>query len=373
MISLIIAILAFSFIIIFHELGHFLFARLFSVGVVSFSLGMGPSLISKVIGNTEYALRAIPFGGSCLMVGEELDEREDRSDDEDLIIDGRHYRPSEQFVRKRPWQRFLIVFGGALFNFILAFILAVVISSNVGADIPMVMETEAGLPAAEAGLEAGDIITDIGAPGDTKPIHLSRELYLYLYLNSGSFSSEDPISIGYIDAEDGMRKQTVFYPFYDEEAGSFRMGLSYSLAYQPLHGIMDTVRYSIYNIGYCLTSTFESLKLILTGGVERTDVMGPVRLVSTIDETVEEAAGYGLWTMVMSLFNLMIIISASLGISNLLPIPALDGGRLIFILIELITGHAVPKAIEEKIHIAGMLLLLMLMVIIMVNDISLIM
>ncbi len=373
MISLIVAIIAFGFIIIFHELGHFLFAKLFSVGVVNFSIGMGPKLWSKVMGNTEYSLRVLPFGGSCMMVGEELDEQEPEEADRDIIvIDGRAYKASEQFVRKRPWQRLLIVCGGALFNFILAFLLSIVICSEVGTDLPVVTAVETDMPAYGSGIEAGDLISGIYIGDEGRKIHLSRELYLFLYLHGASFSENVPVRLSYIDHETGKEGEAVFYPAYSEETKSVRMGISYSLSYVRTEGIFDTIRYSFYNIGYCLSSTFESLKLILTGGVERTDVMGPVRLVSTIDETVEEAYDYGLWTTLMSLFNMMIIISASLGISNLLPIPALDGGRLIFIVIEMLTRHAVPKEIEAKIHIAGMAFLLLLMVLIMVNDISLI-
>ena len=134
----------------------------------------------------------------------------------------------------------------------------------------------------------------------------------------------------------------------------------------------NTNSYSIYNVRYCLISALQSIKLVLTGGAQREDVMGPVRMVNTIDQTVDEASDYGIWMTLLTVFNIMIIISASLGVMNLLPIPALDGGRLIFILIEMVTGKGVPKEIEARIHVAGMAVLLMLMVLIMFNDISII-
>ena len=387
MISFIIALIALGLIVTIHELGHFLFAKLFSVGVVSFSLGMGPKLVSKVYHNTEYALCALPIGGSCLMAGEELDESPEEGGggskgsegydrghvhaaSRDIVIDGRIYKDSEQFVRKKPWQRFLIIAGGPIFNFLLALILSFVICAGVGADIPAILNTEAGLPAAEAGLSKGDVISSIELDGKDASIYLSRDLYLFLYLNESSFSEDSLITIGYYDAEDGQHRTVSLYPEYDEAAGSYVMGIGYSLGYQKLDSLWDMLRYSFYNIRYCLVSALESVKMLVGGQASREDVMGPVRIVSTIDQTVDEASDYGLWALMMTLFNLMIIISASLGVTNLLPLPALDGGRLIFIIIELLSGRAVPKEIEARIHMAGMVLLLAAMVFIVFNDIS---
>ena len=370
LISIIISIIALGLIITIHELGHFLFAKLFSVGVVSFSLGMGPSLISRVYNNTEYALRILPFGGSCLMAGEELDEADSRDPDGRLLIDGRYYDSSEQFVRKIPWQRFLIIFGGPLFNFLLALLLSIIMTANVGADLPFVVSLEQDMPVAETGLEPGDRITYISIDGKGKSIHLSRDLYLFLYLNSNRFSEQSEVIIGFDDVSEGKEREAVFLPVYDQESGGYLMGIGYNIAYEKLGSPLDVVRYGAYNIGYSLYSALESVKLLVSGGASREDVMGPVRIVSTIDETMDEAADYGLMVSLMSLFNLMIIISVSLGVTNILPIPALDGGRLIFILIELITGHAVPKEMEARVHTIGMAALLLLMIFIIFNDIS---
>ena len=376
MISLILAVLVLGLIIVFHELGHFLLARLFSVSVVSFSLGMGPRLWSHVSGNTEYCIRAIPFGGSCLMAGEELQDEDadsniQREPDGRLIIDGRYYDRSGQFLSKKPWQRFLIIAGGPLFNFIMAFFLSLILTASLGADKPYVAAVEPDMPAYDTGLEKGDLITAIAIGDERASIKLSRDLQLFLYLNEDDFSEGLPVRLEYIDTE-GHRKSAEFYPAYSDETESWRMGLSYSIAYMPLSGPLEVVSYSIYNVRYCLISALQSIKLVLTGGAQREDVMGPVRMVSTIDQTVDEASDYGIWMTLLTVFNIMIIISASLGVMNLLPIPALDGGRLIFILIEMVTGKGVPKEIEARIHVAGMAVLLMLMVLIMFNDISII-
>lgn len=374
MISLIIAVLVLGLIILFHELGHFLFARLFSVSVVSFSIGMGPKLWSWVSGNTEYCLRAIPFGGSCLMAGEELQDEDStvqKEPDGRLIIDGRYYDRSRQFLSKKPWQRLLIIAGGPLFNFIMAFFLSLILTGALGADKPYVVSVEEDMPAYGTGLEAGDLISAIAIGDERASIRLSRDLQLFLYLNEADLSEGLPVRLEYTDTED-RRQSTELYPAYSEDTGRWLMGLSYNIAYMPLSGPLEVIRYSAYNVRYCLISSLQSLKIVLTGGAQREDVMGPVRMVSTIDQTVDEASDYGLWMTLLTVFNIMIIISASLGVMNLLPIPALDGGRLIFIFIEMITGKGVPKDIEARIHVAGMAVLLVLMVLIMFNDISII-
>ncbi len=393
LISLIIAIIVIGFIITIHELGHFLFAKLFSVGVVSFSLGMGPKLISKVYGNTEYSLRLLPIGGSCLMAGEDLDDRLYEDEDEGklssgikdagllapslktdgseaLIIDGRRYGREEQFVYKKSWQRFFIVAGGPIFNFLLAFLLSVVFTAFMGADLPYVASIEEDMPAYEAGLSVGDLICDISANGKSSAIYTGRDLYLFLYIYSSGFDEDTVISIGYEDMESGEKKTASFTPRYDPETGSFRMGLAYNVSYSPLSGILEILSYSFYNIRYCLSSSIRSIELLVTGDVSRQDVMGPVRIVATLDETVSEASSYGIGATLLSLCNMMIVISVALGVSNLLPIPALDGGRLIFIIIELLTRRSVPKELEAKIHAAGMVVLLALMVVILINDLS---
>ena len=346
MISFIIAIIVLGLIVTFHELGHFLFSRLFSVKVINFSLGMGPELWSFVRGDTEYSLRAVPFGGSCMM-------------DEDDFLD------------KAPWKRFFIVLGGPLFNLILAFLLSLVLTADIGADIPFVAAVEKDMPAYDSGLSEGDIITCISFGEASADTHVSRDLYLFLYIHGADLTEDTVINIRYMDPADGEEGWASFRPAYSEETGSYRMGISYNMAYLPIDSPMEVIRYGAYNLRYNLVSAVESVKLLLSGGAERTDVMGPVRIVGTIDDTVSEASDYGIRFTLMTIFNIMIVISVSLGVMNLLPIPALDGGRLIFILIELIFRKPVPRKLEAAIHMGGMALLLLLMMLILFNDISL--
>lgn len=161
--KILIAVIIFSAIILFHEFGHFLFAKLNGIGVTEFSLGMGPRLFSFQKGETRYSLKLLPIGGSCAMVGEDTDEEE---------LPG-------SFNAASVGGRISVVAAGPVFNFILAFVLAVIIVGFVGYDPSEVVEVESGSPVAEAGLEKGDVITEY----DGYHVDLAKDLYVYMYLN----------------------------------------------------------------------------------------------------------------------------------------------------------------------------------------------
>lgn len=389
MTSILISILALGFIITIHELGHFLFAKLFKVGVVEFSLGMGPTVFSFVKGETRYSLRLLPFGGSCMMVGEEADESDQNEDrkiqsfvngvseektreieEEYILIDGRKYAKSSQFVFKPAWQRFLIIIAGPVFNFILAFILSIFITTQVGYDKPFINAVEQGMPANEAGLESGDLIRYISVDGSKSRVTVARDISVFLLMHQDEINSLKPVKLGYIDISDGYtKKEVIITPSFDNESGRGLMGIRFNIGYVPIEGFTELIKYSAYNVEYCIKATIKSLQMLVSGDVGKDDVMGPVRMVATMDQNVDEAMDYGLMVSLLTLFDMMILISGSLGAMNLLPVPALDGGRLLFIIIEMIRGKAVPRELESKIHMIGMTLLLIFMVLIFFNDI----
>ena len=147
------------------------------------------------------------------------------------------------------------------------------------------------------------------------------------------------------------------------------MGISGGIPRAP-KSLFETIRYSAYELRYMVDLTFQSLKMLVTGQVSRKDVAGPVGIVVMIDQTVEASSSYGILTVLINLANMCLILSANLGIMNLLPIPALDGGRLVFILIEAVRGKPVDPEKEGMIHMAGMAVLMTLMVLILFNDIA---
>ena len=185
MISLIVSILAFGIIVLIHEFGHFIMAKAFGVGVIEFSIGMGPRLMSLVRGNTRYSIKALPFGGSCLMMDEELSDDEiPRGKDGSITVDGRIYPPSCEFSSKSPIKRFIIIAAGPIFNFILAFILAVIVVANIGYQKSEIVEVEKGYPAYETGIEPGDSIISIGRD----KVRDYNDIMLYMLVHKKDFA-----------------------------------------------------------------------------------------------------------------------------------------------------------------------------------------
>lgn len=339
--SIIVALLVFSILILFHELGHFLLAKRGGIGVTSFSLGMGPAIWKKQIGETEYCLRIFPFGGSCAMVGE----------DEECDAEN-------AFNKKGVWTRISVVAAGPVFNFILAFVGSVIMILCIGVDKPFVSETMEGYPAYEAGVRAGDEIISMNGRG----IGVYRDVSLYIQLHQGE-------TVDLVYARDGERYETTIEPKLGED-GMYLMGITGG-AYSKCGNPLELVKYAGSEVGYWIHMVFDSLKMMVTGQVSREDVGGPVRIVGMIGDTYEESAKISAFAVFINMLNMLIFLSANLGVMNLLPIPALDGGRLLIMLIEVVTRKRVPEKIEGYIHLAGFAVLMSLMVLILFNDISL--
>ena len=339
--SIIVALLIFSLIITFHELGHFIPAKLSGIGLTSFSLGMGPAILKKKIGETEYCLRILPFGGSCAMVGE--DEESDAEN---------------SFQKKSVWQRIAVVAGGPVFNFIMAFIGSVIMIACIGVDKPIIAQTMDGYPAYEAGVRAGDEIISMNG----RKIGVYREVSMYIQLHQGE-------TVELVYERDNERYTSVIEPRMDEE-GYYLMGITGG-AYEKCKNPLEVVSFGVKQVNYWVRMVFDSLKMMVSGKVNREDGGGPVRIVGMIGDTYEESAKEGAFTVFINMLNMVIFLSANLGVMNLLPIPALDGGRLIFLLVEAVSGKRVPADKEGYIHLAGFAILMTLMVLILFNDISL--
>lgn len=337
--KIIIALLIFSAIIIMHELGHFLLAKLNGISVTEFSLGMGPRLLSFEHGGTRYSWKLLPFGGSCMMVGEDGEEEGEGS-----------------FGSKSVWARISVIAAGPIFNFLLAFLLSLFIVGNIGYDPAVVLGVTDGYPAAEAGLEAGDLITKMNG----KHIRLYRQFSNYAMFHEG-----ETVELEY--ERDGQRYVTTIEPLLTENG--YKYGISGSVNYRQKTGVLDTLKYSAYEVYYWIDTTIQSLGMMLQGGVELDDMSGPVGVVEAIGDTYEESKDEGTLYVWLNLFNVAILLSANLGVMNLLPIPALDGGRLFFLILEAVRRKRIEPELEAKIHFAGLMVLLVLMVVVMFNDI----
>lgn len=339
-VGIIIALFIFSAIIIFHELGHFLLAKKNGIGVTEFALGMGPNIFSFKKGETEYCLKAFPIGGLCAMVGEDTDDVSENS-----------------FNSKTVWQRISVVAAGPIFNFILAFIFSLILVGIIGYDTPVVYKTDVGGPAYEAGIMAGDVIKEVNG----KKIHMFKEVQIEVLTNKEG----EPMTV--VLERDGKEITIVITPELTED-GNYKMRI-YGGAYKKT-GLLDTLKYGVLEIRYWITSTIKSLGMLVSGRVSRTEVSGPVGIVSMIDETYQESSSDGMLYIVLNMMNIGIMLSANLGVMNLLPIPALDGGRLVFLVIEAIRGKPIPPEKEGWVHTAGFVFLMVLMVFILYNDLT---
>ena len=414
-ISIIIAILGLGFLVFFHELGHFLAAKLCHVGVLEFSIGMGPRVLSRVIGNTRYSLKLLPLGGSCAMLGEDsagsgdfltpqgrAEERAATGDDAGIDCrddvqpaagcSGSDTFPNREAGSERHWidyggvrfrsdeiakysfneksapQRFFICIAGVLNNFILATILAFVLVGFCGYDRLYVMDTTPETPVAEAGFERGDALQSIGYEGKAqRAVPGYRDLFIWLYVNATDFDENTKLEA--VVLRDGVKKTLDFQPYYDTTQQKYKLGISfYGGRFLPA-GPREFVEDAFYEVRYNTTVVIQRLRLLVHGRVQRQEVMGPVGAVTVMGSTVEQSSQYGALNAFLVLLELLVMLSANLGVMNLLPVPALDGGRLLFILLEMISRRRLDPQLEERINQIGMILLLLLMAVVMSNDI----
>lgn len=444
--NIIVALLIFSLIVVIHELGHFLLAVRNGIFVTEFSIGMGPRIVTLVktekgyrprlflnqhdFETTEewkdsikYSIKLLPLGGSCMMLGED-----------ELCEDNR------AFNKKGVWARISVIFAGPFFNFIFAFILALFITGTIGYDPAVIADVKNGSPAAEAGLQAGDVITNFNG----RSISISRELDSYLYANP---LKNKEITLTY--KRDGVKNTVTMTPervywlgfYYDGNNSTVKVtnlaenqamakagiqigdiitningydvktglelseymklnpvddkpiqvtylrdGVSKTITVQPepynysigttinsarvKTDVLDTIKYSAVEVKYMIVSTVDGLSQMIRGKVSPDEIAGPVGIFSMIGDTYEESKREGTLTVFLNLSYISLLLSANLGVMNLLPIPALDGGRLVFLFLEVLRGKPISQTKEGFVHMIGLIALMLLMLFVFFNDIS---
>lgn len=348
--TIIIFILMICAIVIAHELGHFFLAKANGITVKEFFVGMGPTLCSFTKGGTKYSLKLFPVGGACVFEGE--DGREEEGEDgESLPLS------KGAFPNASVWARILTVVAGPVFNFILAYALALIIVGTTYSDKPVVQDVIPGFPAQEAGMQAGDVITRM----DGERVYLSREVNLITTLRQG-----ETIAVEYM--RDGEKRQAVLTPRLDEESGRYLLGFQGFSEYFKCSP-PQVFQYSYYEVRYGLKATVKSLQMMVQGKAKTEEISGPIGIAVLVGDVAEQARPYGVWVMIVNLLNLAMLLSVNLGVLNLLPLPALDGGRLVFLLFEVVRGKPVPPEKEGMVHLVGFALLCGLMALIMYNDI----
>ena len=339
--TILIAILVFGFLIFIHEFGHYIFARIFKVTITEFSIGMGPKLVwydSKKTG-IRYALSMIPIGGFVAMVGE----------------DGESDDPNS-FDKKPAWQRFIITFAGAAVNLIFGFIAVIVLTAviNFGGTTvaQFVPTTETGyeVSSEDSLLMVGDTIIRV----DGKRVRIADELS-YEIMRRG----HEPVDLLVIRDGEEILLEDVVFPTASESGQTF--GMMDFRVYADTKNFGNVMKYSFAKSAMLVRMVWESLYDLIIGRYTIGAVSGPVGISSAIGDAARAGA--------VSLIYMVTIISINLGVMNLLPIPALDGGRLVTLIVEMITRKRIPVKIEGMINAVALTLLLGFSVFIMIKDI----
>lgn len=350
MMTVIFFIVIFGVVVIAHEFGHFLLAKANGIHVVEFAVGMGPSLLSFKKKGTKYSLKLFPIGGACMFEGED-----GLMAQEGEVSEG-------SFQKASVWGRISTVAAGPIFNFILAFVIAFImvnVTDVVGIRDPIATQVAQGGGAEAAGLQDGDRIISLNG----EKICLYQEISLYMQASYRGGELE------VVYERDGIRHTAMVTPRYDEASGIYMLGVMNGEFVQPKG--FSTFKYAWYEIRYYVKATYKSLGMIFRGKVSRQDVAGPVGIaVNVVGKTYDAAKAYGWESVLLSMMEITLMLSVNLGILNLLPIPALDGGRLVFLLVEVIRRKPVPPEKEGMVHFIGLVFFMILMVFIFFNDLS---
>jgi regulator of sigma E protease len=347
--NLIAFIVVLGVLIFFHELGHFLVARLFGVGVERFSLGFGPRIFGKQVGITDYRVSAIPLGGYVKMVGEEPDAEIDPAD---IPI---------SFTHKHVFKRILIVAAGPFFNLLLAAVIFYGVFQISGLMIlkPVVGAVEADTPAALAGLAENDRIDAI----DGTPIGSWEEMAAAISKSEGS-----PLVLTVARGESLL--EVAITPtlrpaqnIFGEPVDRYVIGISAAGDFEtqrlnPFQALYE----SIHRTYYFTKLTVVSVVKLIQGTVSAKTLGGPIMIAEMAGQQAKEGA----WNLV----TFIALLSINLAILNILPIPVLDGGHLLFFAIEAVTGRPVNTKVREVAQQAGIFLLLLLMILVFYNDIT---
>jgi regulator of sigma E protease len=342
-----IGILLLGILIAVHEFGHFIAARICGIEVMEFAIGMGPKIFGWTgKSGTKFSLRCIPLGGFCAFYGE--DDVEGKSKDD-----------PRAYGKQNVWKRIFTVAMGPMMNFVLALVVAIAVYAFMAMPLyePVITEIVAGAPAAEAGLLPGDVITMVDGvnvlDGTTNTL-------------SAAIGNIDGVQEHHLTVRRGEETfEAVASTYWDEAEGKYRIGITFT------GQVIGSVRLSFGEAvaegwGYCVDAgsmVFTALKGLLTDPAIRDQVAGPVGTVQVVSQAVKQDGA-------IAFFSLLVMISVNLGIMNLLPIPGLDGSRIVFHLIEALRGKPIKPEREALVHFIGMIFLFGLMIFFTFKDVT---
>lgn len=351
LVSVIVTLLIFTVIVVVHEYGHFIAARKNGILVEEFAVGLGPKLIGWHRGDTLYTIRALPIGGYCKMMGMEDDGTSD----------------TRSFNSKKVWQRMSVILAGVVMNFLLAVVLGAILISSTFLRTTVVNNVIEGTPAEAAGILPGDRLLSING----RIVHSFE--YIGHHINR---SGGEPINIAL--RRDGSRQTLTLTPVFEQ--GRFFIGIGTEVrtgAFAPraegfrVAGPVDTIRGAWGLSLYSVTLVLDGLSMLISRQVGLEDLAGPIGVGQVVDSQLQAAAQSPAPLRSGFLFsvNMALLLSANLAVLNLLPLPALDGGRLIFLIVEGVRRKPLPPEKEGWIHMVGFVLVLGLALMVAFNDI----
>lgn len=340
---ILLAIFLLGVLITAHEFGHFIAARLTGIPVKEYAVGFGPKLLQwkSKKHETLFTLRPIPMGGYCMFYGDETDQQ--NADD------------PRAFDKAAVWKRMLTVLSGPLMNMLLAFVLAVGLMAGYGVSLaqPWLSDVEAGMPAAQAGLLPGDVLLSVN--GAALPVGDASALTAAV----AAVPEGESLTLAVRRGEETL--SFTLAPVYDAALKRARIGVGISNVGPIAAG--DVVPAAFNSCVYASTAILTSLGRLVTTGEGAQDVAGPVGVIQMIAEQTQTGG--------LEIFmNLAVIISINLGLFNLLPIPGLDGSRVVFMLLEAVRRKPVSRRVEATVHLTGFALLIGLMVFFTFRDVG---
>ncbi|MCR4616936.1 MAG: site-2 protease family protein [Lachnospiraceae bacterium] len=359
LISVLWFLLIFSVVVVSHEFGHFIIARANGIHVVEFFVGFGPTIIHWTKGGTKYSIKLLPLGGACVFEGlDDVEDEEKKENGKEALPDNPDGKYGGSFLEANVWKRLAVTVAGPVFNIILGFIIAFIMVNLIVIREPVATSVTEGGAAQAAGLCDGDVIKSMNG----QKICIYEDIILFNALYDGG-------DVELVYERDGENYETVLTPQYDETEGRYLIGIMNS-SFVDLKGF-DAIKYTWYEVRYNFKMTYGSLLMLIKGKVKSSDVAGPVGIaVNVVGKTYEETKEYGFSTVVVNMLNIALMLTINLGVLNMLPIPALDGGKLMFILFEIIRGKPVPRDKEALVNFIGVVFFIVLIVLVFFNDIK---
>lgn len=352
--SIILTLLIFTIIVVIHEWGHMIVAKKCNVSVEEFAVGMGPKLWGVKKGETLYSIRCLPLGGYCKMT--------DEADENGKV----------GFNQLNVWKRMSIAFAGPLMNFVLAFVVMIGLSMVTAVTTTVVVNVSDNSPAKQCDIRQGDKVISIN--GKKTPSYN----YISYYL---SYNQGEDIELTIL--RDGKRLVKNITPQYNEEANRYIMGIAceglaplIDVGFYEYEGtnytradLWDCIADGYNNTIFIVKVTFEGFMQLFTGQVGVDQLSGPIGVTTAVGDTYQEAAKIGVFPIVASMLKLVVLLSANLGILNLLPVPGLDGGRILIFIVEIIRRKQLPPEKEGMVNLIGLALIMLLGIVIAYNDI----